>query len=57
MNALTFRYMDQNGNWQPSWEEDNSTPAAIEIAVGLALDGRQTTLPPLVVPLKVTPPE
>ena len=57
MNALTFRYMDQSGNWQPSWEEDNSTPAAIEIAVGLALDGRQTTLPPLVVPLKVTPPE
>jgi general secretion pathway protein J len=57
VNALTFRYMDKSGNWQSTWEEDNSTPVAIEIAVGLALDGRQTPLPTLVVPLKVTPPE
>jgi len=57
VTALTFRYMDQSGSWQPTWEDDNSTPGAIEVAVGLALDGHQVPLPPLVVPLKVTPPE
>ncbi len=57
VTSLAFRYMDQSGSWQPTWEDDNSTPIAIETTVGLVLDGRQTPLPPLVVALKVTPPE
>jgi general secretion pathway protein J len=56
VTALSFRYMDSNGSWQPTWDDDNSTPAAIEVAATLTLDGHQAPFPPIVVPLKVTPP-
>ncbi|MGH7333304.1 MAG: prepilin-type N-terminal cleavage/methylation domain-containing protein [Candidatus Rokuibacteriota bacterium] len=57
VTALSFRYLDSSGSWQSTWEDDNSTPAAIEITAALTLDGRPAPLPPMVVQLKVTPPE
>jgi hypothetical protein len=57
VTALNFRYLDQSGSWQSDWEDDNATPVAIEIVVGLALEGHRTPLSPMVVPLKIAPPE
>jgi general secretion pathway protein J len=57
VTALSFRYMDTSGSWQSTWDDENSTPAAIEITAALTLDGRPEPLPPMVVQPKVTPPQ
>ena len=53
VTSLSFRYLDELTGWQKAWEEETRQPAAIEITVGLTLNGHPQTLPPLVVPLKV----
>lgn len=53
VTSLSFRYLDENNGWQKEWDEEDRPPTAIEITVGLSLNGRPETLPALVVPLRI----
>jgi general secretion pathway protein J len=51
--SLAFRYFDETNGWQTEWEEDDRPPSAIEITVGLTVNGQVETLPAMVVPLRI----
>jgi general secretion pathway protein J len=53
VTSLVFRYHDENNGWQTTWDDEDEPPTAIEVTVGLTLQGRPQTLPAMVVPLKV----
>ena len=53
VTSLAFRYLDETNGWQTEWEEEDRPPTAIEITVGLTLNGRAETLPAMVVPLRI----
>jgi general secretion pathway protein J len=54
VTSLVFRYFDETNGWQPEWDEEDRAPTAIEITVGLTVDGRAEALPAMVVPLRVS---
>ena len=45
--TLGFRYMDESGTWQDTWDAETAIPRAVAITVG-------TSLPPLTVALRAT---
>jgi general secretion pathway protein J len=53
VTSLSFRYLDEINGWQKEWDEEDRPPSAIEITVGLTIQGRAETLPPMVVPLRI----
>jgi general secretion pathway protein J len=53
VTSLVFRYHDENNGWQTTWDDEDEPPTAIEVTVGLTLQGRPQTLPAMVVPLKI----
>jgi general secretion pathway protein J len=53
VTSLSFRYLDDTNGWQTAWEDDDSPPSAIEITVGMIVDGRAETLPPMIVPMRI----
>ena len=53
VTSLSFRYLDETNGWQKEWDEEDRPPTAIEITVGLTLNGRPETLPAMVVPLRI----
>ena len=52
VTSLAFRYLDETNGWQTEWEDEDRPPSAVEITVGLTLNGRPETLPAMVVPLQ-----
>jgi hypothetical protein len=54
VTALSFRYLDPDTGWTPTWDNESAPPAAIEIALAITLDGRAETVPPLVVAFRAT---
>lgn len=52
--ALGFRYMDESGTWQDTWDSETDMPRAVSIAVGTSFNGRPESLPPLTVALRAT---
>jgi prepilin-type N-terminal cleavage/methylation domain-containing protein len=54
VTGLSLRYLDSGGGWVSAWEDDNRPPAAVEITLDIALDGRLETMPPVVVPFRPT---
>jgi hypothetical protein len=55
VTSLAFRYFDETNGWQAEWDEEDRPPTAIEITVGLTVDGRAEALPAMIVPLRVDP--
>jgi hypothetical protein len=54
VTSLAFRYLDESGNWQTTWdEEEDNPPAAVEVTVRLIIQGRPETLPAMVVPMRM----
>ena len=53
VTALSFRYLDPSGAWQPTWDDEKATPAAVEVTLSIVIDQRPETLPPMVVPLRI----
>lgn len=55
VSSVKFRYMNDEGAWQESWdaEAENAMPRAIEITVASTWGGRAETVGPLTVPLRV----
>ena len=51
--SLAFRYLDDSSAWQTEWEDESRPPTAVEVTVGLTVNGRAETLPALVVPLRI----
>jgi prepilin-type N-terminal cleavage/methylation domain-containing protein len=58
VTALKLQYMDESGSWQDAWDgaNDKTTPRAVRITLGTALNGRTELLPPLTVSLRVLTP-
>jgi general secretion pathway protein J len=54
VTSLAFRYFDETNGWQKEWDEEDRPPIAIEITVGLTINGRPEALPAMVVPLRVS---
>jgi hypothetical protein len=54
VTSLAFRYFDETNGWQTEWDEEDRPPIAIEITVGLTINGRPEALPAMVVPLRVS---
>ncbi len=52
--TLGFRYMDESGNWQDTWDAEIATPRVVAITVGTSFHGRTESLPPLTVALRAT---
>lgn len=50
--TLGFRYMDESGTWQDTWDSETATPRAVAITVGTSFNGRTESLPPLTVALR-----
>jgi general secretion pathway protein J len=53
VTALAFRYLDETNGWQEEWEDEDRPPTAVEITVGLSVNGQVETLPAMVVPLRI----
>ncbi len=53
VTSLAFRYLDENAGWQTTWDEEDRPPTAIEVTVGLTIQGRPETLPTMVVPMRI----
>ena len=54
VTSLELRYLDETGTWQDTWEgRDRGTPRAVRLTLGTAINGREETLPPLTVSLRV----
>ena len=55
LTELTFSYLDEGGAWLDAWEVDQKKglPHAIRITVGGTIGGREQTILPLTVPLRV----
>ena len=54
VTSLTLSYLDESGSWQDAWEaRDKGTPRAVRITLGTTINGREETLPPLTVSLRV----
>ncbi|HEV8641843.1 MAG TPA: prepilin-type N-terminal cleavage/methylation domain-containing protein [Methylomirabilota bacterium] len=54
IQALEFRYLNQSGAWQPTWdaEAEQGLPRAVQVTVATTRGGRTETLPPLTVVLR-----
>lgn len=52
--TLGFRYMDESGSWQDTWDSETATPRAVAVTVGTSFHGRTESLPPLTVALRAT---
>ena len=53
VTALAFRYLDETNGWQTEWDDEDRPPSAVEITVGLTINGRAEPLPAMVVPLRI----
>jgi general secretion pathway protein J len=57
IQQLEFRYLDEAGTWQESWDADNENalPTAVRVTVSTTRGGRTDVLPAITVPLRLTP--
>jgi hypothetical protein len=58
VTTLVFAYMDEGGTWRDAWdgEEEQAMPRAVRLTLGVTLNGRAQTLPPITVSLRTSPP-
>ena len=54
VQQMAFRYLNENGSWQDSWDADteNGLPRAVQVAITTVRQGRLEAMPPLTVALR-----
>ncbi len=54
VQQMAFRYLNENGSWQNSWDPDteNGLPRAVQVAITTVRQGRLEAMPPLTVALR-----
>ena len=54
VQQVAFRYLNDTGSWQDSWDADteNGLPRAVQVTITMVRQGRTETMPPLTVALK-----
>jgi general secretion pathway protein J len=57
VTALAFKFLSEDGNWVDTWDgQDSKTiPRAVELRLGVTVNGRAQTLPPITMSLRAAP--
>ena len=57
VTSLAFSFLNEDGSWVDSWngQDTKTIPQAIQLRVGVTLNGRLQTMPPLTVTLRAAP--
>jgi general secretion pathway protein J len=58
VTSLAVAYLDADGGWRDTWEAETEKglPRAVRLTVGTGADGREETLPPMTITLRVLTP-
>jgi general secretion pathway protein J len=57
VTSIAFKFLDAEGQWTDAWDgqEAKTIPRAIQLRLGVTLNGRPQTLPPISVTLRAAP--
>lgn len=57
VTSLAFKFLTEDGDWVDTWDgqEAKTIPRAIQLRLGVTLNGRAQTLPPISVTLRAAP--
>jgi general secretion pathway protein J len=57
VTALAFSFLSEDGNWVDTWDgqETKTIPRAIQLRLGVTLNGRTQSMPPMTVTLRAAP--
>ena len=57
VTSLAFSFLTEDGNWVDSWngQDTKTIPQAIQVRLGVTLNGRPHTMPPMTVTLRAAP--
>lgn len=57
VTSLAFRFLAEDGNWVDSWngQDTKTIPQAVQLRLGVTLNGRVQTMPPMTVTLRAAP--
>jgi hypothetical protein len=57
VTSIAFKFLDAEGQWTDTWDgqEAKTIPRAIQLRLGVTLNGRPQTLPPISVTLRAAP--
>lgn len=57
VTALTFKFLTEDGQWIDTWDgqETKTVPRAIQLRLGVTVNARAQTLPPLTVTVRAAP--
>ena len=58
VTSLAFSFLTEDGNWVESWngQDAKTIPQAVQLRLGVTLNGRAQTMPPMTVTLRAAPP-
>jgi hypothetical protein len=57
VTSLAFSFLNEDGAWVDTWsgQETKTIPQAIQLRLGVTLNGRAQTMPPMTVTLRTAP--
>jgi general secretion pathway protein J len=57
VTSLAFSFLNEDGNWVDSWngQDAKTIPQAVQLRLGVTLNGRPQTMPPMTVTLRAAP--
>jgi hypothetical protein len=57
VTSLDFKFLNEEGSWVDTWDgQDAKTiPRGVQVKLGVTLNGRVQTLPPITVTLRAAP--
>lgn len=57
VTSLAFSFLNEDGTWVDTWsgQETKTIPQAIQLRLGVTLNGRAQTMPPMTVTLRTAP--
>lgn len=57
VTSLAFSFLNEDGTWVDTWsgQETKTIPQAIQLRLGVTLNGRAQTMPPMTVTLRAAP--
>ena len=57
VNSLTFSFLNEDGTWMDTWngQDTKTIPRAVQLRLGVTLNGRTQSMPPMTVTLRAAP--
>ncbi|HEY7518524.1 MAG TPA: type II secretion system protein GspJ [Methylomirabilota bacterium] len=57
VTSLAFKFLTEDGSWVDTWngEDAKTIPQAVQLRLGVTLNGRAQTMPPMTVTLRAAP--